>query len=149
MAKEILLAEDSPDDELLFKRVMKANRIENPIRVVRDGCEAIAYLEGTGAFADRDAHPLPAILFLDLKMPRADGFDVLEWLKNQAPLKQRTLVVVLTQFGDTQQIRRAYELGANSFFPKPFKKEDLENLIQHYSGHWVRGHSSSGGAAQA
>lgn len=139
MAKTILLAEDSPDDELLFKEVIKKTKVENPVRVVRDGVEAIDYLEGNGEFADRAAHPYPAVVFVDLRMPRADGFAVLEWLKNQSITNRNLLVVVLSQFGDIQQIQRAYALGANSFLPKPISSEDLQNLIRHYGGYWTHG----------
>ncbi len=145
MAKAILLAEDSPDDELLFKHVMKGNRVENPVMVVRDGVEAIAYLGGEGVFADRQKHPLPRILFLDVKMPRVDGFAVLEWLQQRPDIRENLLVVVLTQFGDAGQIKRAYSLGANTFLPKPFNKEDLENLIRHFGGNWVVSDSPGGG----
>jgi CheY-like chemotaxis protein len=138
MAKAILLAEDSPDDEQLFKIVLKKNWVDNPVIVVRDGAEAIAYLDGKGEFADRSKHPLPDILFLDLKMPGVDGFAVLEWLREQPAVKKGLLVIVLTQFGDHNQIRKAYALGATSFLPKPFTGEDLENLIRHFNGRWIR-----------
>lgn len=142
MAKAILLAEDSGDDELLFKRLLTDHKVENPVMVVRDGVEAIAYLEGQGDFADRTQHPLPRIIFLDLKMPRADGFAVLEWLQTQPALKQNILVVVLSQFGDVSQVQRAYALGANSFLNKPLSREDLANLIRHYAPYWTRSDTS-------
>lgn len=132
MAKAILLAEDSPDDELLFKHVLKNSRMENPVVVVRDGLGAIAYLEGTGAFADRTKHPSPAILILDLKLPRVDGFAVLEWLQKMPRLKKELFIVVLTHLYDHNQIRRAYALGADSFLCKPLTEKDLNNLIRHF-----------------
>lgn len=138
MAKAILLAEDSPDDELLFKRVLDRNRVENPVVVVRDGAATIAYLQGTGHFADRTQYPSPEILFLDLRMPGTDGFEVLEWLSKTPEVKKNLLIIVLTQFGDAGQIRRAYELGAHSFLSKPFKPEDSQNLIEHFATFWTR-----------
>ena len=147
MAKGILLAEDSPDDELLFKRILEKNKVANPIAVVRDGGEAIAYLEGEGNFADRNKYPLPEILVLDLRMPGLDGFAVLEWLEKNSELKKKLLLIVLTQFGDANQIRRAYNLWAHSFLSKPFTHEDSENLIRHYAEYWTR--SDSGGASAA
>lgn len=138
MSKIILLAEDSQDDELLFKLVMKRNHIENPVKVVRDGGEAIAYLEGEGKFADRKQHPLPEVLFLDLKMPGIDGFAVLEWLQEHPELRKEILVIVLTNFGDGHLMRRAYDMGANSVLQKPIIPEDVKNLAEHYDGHWMR-----------
>ena len=138
MAKAILLAEDSPDDELLFRRVLEKSRIENPVVVVRDGAETIAYLEGQGEYADRNKYPLPRILCVDVKMPKLDGFAVLEWLKSHPSVKEGLLVVVLTQFGDGSQIKRAYDLGAHSFLAKPFTQEESENLIQHFGDHWLQ-----------
>ena len=138
MAKAILLAEDSPDHEALFKLVLEEIGVGNPVMVVRDGIEAIAYLKGEGKFADRLIHPLPDILFLDLKMPRAGGFEVLEWLHDRPSLRNKLLVFVLSSFGDTQAIRRAYDLGANSFLSKPFTTEACEDLIRHFAGYWMR-----------
>jgi CheY-like chemotaxis protein len=144
MAKAILLAEDSQDDEQLFKHVLKKSRVENPVVVVRDGAEAIKYLEGTGRFADRTRHPLPDILFLDLKMPGTDGFAVLEWLQEQPAVKEGLLVVVLTHFDDHYLIERAYNLGAHSFLAKPIMVEELENLIRHFNGRWKRSDTAEG-----
>src|SRR5882672_5158271 len=91
----ILLADDSEDDEVIFKRVLRLSGLTNPVAVVRNGEEAIAYLKGEGPFADRERFPMPRILMLDLKMPRKDGFEVLQWLRAEAALKH-LLVVVLT-----------------------------------------------------
>jgi CheY-like chemotaxis protein len=134
----ILLTEDSPEDERLFERVMRAARLENPLMVVRNGAEAIAYLSGEGAFAGRDLHPLPDILFLDLKMPQVSGFDVLEWLCARPELKQKLLVIVLSNFGDVQSVTRAYHAGADSFLSKPIRQQDFLNLIQYFPGRWLR-----------
>lgn len=137
MPKAVLLAEDSREDETLFRLVMRRSGLANPVLVVRDGDEAIAYLKGESRFADRKQFPLPNVLFLDLKMPRVNGFEVLEWLKTQPPL-DGMLVVVLTLFGDTKEIRRAYEMGADSFLTKPITQADLDNLTKFFEGHWDR-----------
>lgn len=139
MAKAALLAEDSYDDEILFRHVLKKAGVENHLRVVRDGQEAIAYLQGAGGFGDREQHPVPEVLFLDLRMPVTNGFEVLKWLRTQPAIQEKLLVVVLTSFGDTSSIRNAYALGAHSFLHKPLKVEDVENLISHFKGYWVRG----------
>jgi CheY-like chemotaxis protein len=136
MERAALLVEDSEDDEALFRHVLKLVGLQNPLAVVRDGQQAISYLEGSGGHADRARHPLPEILFLDLRMPVAGGFAVLEWLQTRPEFKGKLLIVVLTQFGDTQSVMRAYALGAHSFLHKPFKQADLENLITHFKGYW-------------
>ena len=135
MAKTILLVEDSEDDELLFLDTMHRVGLANPILVVRDGGKAIAYLKGTGEFANRAKYPVPAILLLDLKLPGVDGFAVLEWVKTQPQLSS-LLLVVLSHYGETKSISRAYELGAHSFLTKPVKQSDLIDLANHFVDHW-------------
>jgi CheY-like chemotaxis protein len=147
MEKAILLAEDSEDDEVQFRIVMKSLQVTNPVVVVRDGDEAIAYLQGEGKFADRRTYPWPEVLFLDLRMPRMDGFAVLEWLEDRPMLRRGLLVIVLSHFGELKEIRRAYDLGANSFLPKPFTQQDWENLIRHFDGHWIRAETGGRGTA--
>src|SRR3954462_10509509 len=129
----ILLADDSEDDEILLKRVLRLSGLANPVILVRDGEEAIAYLKGQGAYADREKHPLPKVLMLDLKMPRKDGFEVLQWVKAQPQLKD-ILVVVLTSSDRTEDMERSYQLGANSFLSKPCKVEDVQNLANGFPG---------------
>lgn len=137
MSKTILLAEDSLDDEILFRRVMNSLGVINPIHVVRDGKEAITYLQGDGEFADRAQFPLPVALFLDLKMPGADGWAVLKWLsaKHDPP---SLLVIVLTAFGDHERLQEAYQLGANSFLFKPLKPTEMTDILHHWPEVWMR-----------
>jgi CheY-like chemotaxis protein len=138
MSKTILLVEDSPDDELFFKIALRKAGVENPVRSVRDGRQAIAYLCGNPPFGDRQSHPLPEIIFLDLKLPCLDGFGVLEWLRLQPELTRRILIVILSQIADAAVLQRAYALGANSFLIKPCMDEELRNLVNHYDGYWIR-----------
>jgi CheY-like chemotaxis protein len=137
MANTILLAEDSPDDVTLFLDVLRKSGLRNPVIVVHDGVEAIHYLKGEGKFADRDQYPLPSILMLDLRMPRLDGFHVLEWMYSQTHLTD-VLVVVLSHYGETSDINRAYALGAHSFLVKPFTQKDLTDLANYFDGRWER-----------
>src|SRR5256714_10398929 len=116
----ILLAEDLEDDILLIRRAFTAAKITTPLFVVRDGDEATAYLSGTGKYANRAEFPLPNLILLDLKMPRLDGFDFLEWLRQQPQLKAIP-VIVLTSSEDIADVNRAYALGANSFLVKPLE----------------------------
>ena len=137
MANAILLAEDSPDDVTLFLDVMRRSGLRNPVQVVQDGVEAIQYLKGVGEFTDRDLHPLPSILMLDLRMPRLDGFQVLEWIYSQSHLTD-LLIVVLSHYGETEDINRAYTLGAHTFLVKPFTTKDLTSLASYFDGRWER-----------
>ena len=137
MANTILLAEDSPDDVTLFLDVLRKSGLRNPVMVVHDGVEAIQYLKGEGKFAERDEYPLPSILMLDLRMPRLDGFHVLEWIYAQTHLTD-LLVIVLSHYGETHDINRAYTLGAHSFLLKPFTQKDLTDLASYFDGRWER-----------
>jgi len=121
------LADDSEDDEILFRRVFRLSGLANPLILVRDGDQAIAYLKGEGIYHDRARHPLPRILMLDLKMPKKNGFEVLEWVKAQPELKELQ-VVILTSSERIEDIKRSYELGAFSFLNKPCRVDDLKRL---------------------
>jgi CheY-like chemotaxis protein len=133
MAKTVLIVDDSAEDEF-FCRVVMQKVVANPIISVADGSEAIAYLVGAGVYKDRKKYPLPDVLLLDLKMPKVDGFGVLEWLKSQSNLKP--LIVVLSQFGQNKEITRAYSMGAHTFLSKPLRHEDVVNLTKHFQGYW-------------
>lgn len=134
MGNLILLADDSPDDVLFFKRVLEAICVSNPLHVVGDGQEAIAYLMGEGEYADRVRHPKPCILFLDLLMPGADGWVVMEWLAKHP--QSNLLVFVLSNVGDYTRLHEAYSLGAHSFILKPVQAAELRALIQYWPGPW-------------
>ncbi len=132
----ILLVEDDSNDVLLIQRAFRKSDVANPIQVVGDGEEAIAYLRGRDPYADRERTPLPVLLLLDLKLPRKSGFEVLEWLRQQPGLK-RLPVVVLTSSGETPDINRAYDLGANSYLVKPVRFEGLLRMVQTLDLYWL------------
>jgi CheY-like chemotaxis protein len=132
----ILLVEDDPNDVLLIRRAFRKSDVANPIQVVGDGEEAIAYLSGRGPYADRERYPLPVLLLLDLKLPRKSGFEVLEWLRQQRGLK-RLCVAVLTSSSETPDINRAYDLGANSYLVKPVRFEGLLRMVQTLNLYWL------------
>jgi CheY-like chemotaxis protein len=135
-SRVILIAEDDPDDLFLLKRSFSKSGIINPIREVRSGHGVIAYLNGDGAYADRDQYPYPSILLLDINMPNGDGFEVLSWIRNKCPVKGM-LVIVLSRLEDISGINRSYALGANSFLTKPGNAEDLQGLIRVFKDYWI------------
>jgi CheY-like chemotaxis protein len=136
MPKRVLIAEDDPSDVFLLQRAFAAAQVPATLHVVRDGQEAIDYLEGQAAFSDRSTHPLPDLMLLDLKMPRLNGFDVLGWLRQKPGLK-RLLVTVLTSSDHPQDVNQAYDLGANSYLVKPHGTSDLAELVRRVQGYWL------------
>src|SRR5688572_2141147 len=112
----VLLADDSEDDRILFQLALRKFRDMRLVGVAQDGDQTIAYLEGRGEFANRHEFPYPDILFLDLKMPRVTGFEVLEWLNTR---KDRPFVAVFSGSELETDIKRASELGADTYQVKP------------------------------
>jgi CheY-like chemotaxis protein len=132
----VLLCEDDPDDVLLTQIAFEKARLANPLQIVRDGEEAIAYLKGEGRFADRTRFPLPILVLLDLKMPKLDGFHVLQWLRSH-PQLDRLAVAIMTASDHDPDISRAYELGADSYLIKPPDAEALLALVQRLRAYWL------------
>src|SRR2546423_993498 len=132
----LLLAEDDENDVFFLQRAFQQAKIQNPILVVRDGQETIAYLSGEGKFSDRRQFPLPYLLLLDLKMPRKTGLDVLEWLHEQPELRCIP-VIVLSSSAQRDDIERAYELGANGFVVKPASLEKRLELAKLIAAFWI------------
>jgi CheY-like chemotaxis protein len=132
----ILLVEDSPDDATLIQRAFRKTNLMNPVRLVQDGEEAIDYLKGTGAFADRDRFPLPVLLLLDIQLPRRTGLEVLEWIRTTPSLK-RLPVVMLTSSKEQVDVNRAYDLGVNSYLTKPVAFEALVEMVKRVNLYWV------------
>jgi CheY-like chemotaxis protein len=124
----ILLAEDDPDQAALFAHAVLRRGGRHNVRLVRDGAEAIAYLSGLDAFADRSQFPLPALLVLDLHMPRKNGLDVLEWVRKEAGL-ERLPIILLTSSDDPVPEVRARALGVDAYVRKPSSFEGLDDLI--------------------
>lgn len=136
-ATTILLVEDNEDDAFFMSQALKDAKIRNPLQHVEDGRLAIDYLAGNGAFADRGKFPLPASVFLDLKLPHKDGFEVLQWIRAQ-PQFAKLIVIVLTSSNEPVDIKRAYQLGANSFAVKPPTPTQLLELNQAFKLQLVR-----------
>jgi CheY-like chemotaxis protein len=132
----ILIAEDDDNDFFFLERAFKQAAIINPINRVKDGEDAVAYLSGEGAFADRSQHPMPYLMLMDLKMPRRNGFEVMSWVREQPGLK-RLPIVVLTSSRQDPDINRAYELGANTYLVKPVKFEGLVEMMRALNLYWL------------
>lgn len=132
----ILLIEDDPNDTLLIKRAFQKAGLGENLKSVSNGDQAVDYLRGINAYADRAHFPLPFLLLLDLKMPGTDGFEVLQWIRSQPNFKS-LLVVVLTTSNLQADVDRAYELGANSYLVKPVEFNDMVNMIQRFEAYWT------------
>jgi CheY-like chemotaxis protein len=133
----LLLVEDNPDDVALIWRAIDKAELKNPLRVVRDGEHAIEYLSGHGIYADRSQYPIPALMLLDLKLPRKSGFEVLRWLGDHPELRS-ILVVAMSSCRAQIDIDRAYELGIHSYLVKPRRWEEMVDLIRTLADYWIK-----------
>jgi len=132
----ILLIDDSENDMILMRRAFIKAKLLNPLLAVASGEEAIAYLTGTGKYANRAEYPLPGLVLLDIKMNGMDGFEVLRWIRSQPGLKTLR-VVMLTSSNEMRDVNLAYQLGANSFLIKPMDFERFVEISQALSGYWL------------
>jgi len=132
--KTILLVEDNPDDIELTLRAFKKNRIVNDVAVVRDGAEAMDYLFCTGPHADRDPS-LPAVVLLDLRLPKIDGLEVLRRIRADERTKL-VPVVILTSSKEQQDMINGYRNGANSYVQKPVDFEQFVRAAQQLGLYW-------------
>ena len=133
----VLLAEDSENDVLMFRRAARRAKFSQPLHVVTNGEEAVAYLKGEGQFGNRAQYPLPGLILLDLKMPRMDGFEVLQWVRRQ-PQFTALQVVVLSSSDEIRDINRAYQLGANSFLVKPLSFDEFVGMLEALRSYCLR-----------
>jgi len=136
MAKTILLVEDDPDDELLTVRGLRESRIANEVVVARDGVEALDYLFGTGAHAGRDTRHQPAVVLLDLKLPRIDGLEVLRRVRED-PRTKFVPVVILTSSDEERDRLGGYSAGANSYVRKPVDFVQFSEAAHQLGLYWL------------
>jgi len=132
----ILIAEDNEDYAVVLQHAIKANGWTNPVRILPDGGEVIRYLCGEGEYADRAIHPFPSVMFLDVKMPGATGFDVLRWVKEH-PECSVLPTLMLSSSDEEGDVKLAYELGANGYFMKPATLNDLRKMLQAIYDFWA------------
>ncbi len=126
--EHILVVEDNPDDVYFARRALRNAAPDVTVAFVHDGQAALEYLHGVGPFADRGVHPLPAMVFLDLKLPYVHGLSVLEAIRADPEL-QRLPVVVLTSSEEQRDRTRAEALGIQDYVVKPVRPEALRALI--------------------
>jgi len=134
--RPILLVEDNPDDVALTLRAFRKNRIVNDVVVARDGVEALDYLFATGSYSERDAADAPAIVLLDLNLPRLDGVEVLRRMRADERT-QLLRVVVLTSSKEETDVVRSYTHGANSYIRKPVNFDSFMSAVGQLGLYWL------------
>jgi CheY-like chemotaxis protein len=133
----VLVAEDDENDVFILRIAFEQAGVARSLVAVKDGQEAVDYLCGTPPYTDRFAYPLPALLILDLKMPRMSGFDVLAWLASRPDFKNLPAVVFSSSACD-QDISRARQLGARDYFVKPHLIADWVKVVDTIDKLWLR-----------
>ena len=132
--KTILQVEDDLNDVILLSHALRKTGIECHLGVATDGKQAVNYLQGNGAYEDREKHPMPDLILLDLKMPRMMGLEVLQWIREE--FGSRVAVIVLTSSPLESDIEKAYALGANAFLIKPGDNKTLQVMMKTTCDFW-------------
>ena len=132
----ILHVEDDANDVLLFEHACRKAGLNVNLQAVADGEQALAYLKGGEKFEDRNEHPFPTLVVLDLKLPCVNGFEVLASMRNEQELR-RLPVIILTSSSQPEDVKRAYDLGANSFLVKPVAFDALVELARSIQQYWL------------
>ncbi len=135
--KTLLVAEDDVNDQLFIQRAWKKISPDAHLQLVENGLEAIAYLDGIGKYSDRQKFEFPTMILTDLKMPFADGFEVIKYLRNN-PEWGVIPTIIFSASSDTNDIKTAYRVGANAYLIKPSNPKDLESMLQALHDFWVR-----------
>ncbi len=129
----ILLVEDNPDDIIITKRALQKGKINNRLYIVHDGEEALQFLKRTGPYEDA---PKPALILLDLKMPKVNGFEVLEEIKQDKDLKSIPIIMLTTSAREID-IEKAYQLGCNNYIIKPVSFENFIQTVIKIKEYWL------------
>jgi CheY-like chemotaxis protein len=133
--KTILLVDDSPRDRELVLAVLGKHHLANEVVALRDGAEALDYLNCRGEHADRLPGD-PAVILLDLKMPKVDGMEVLREVKSDPALKMIP-IVIMTSSREEQDLVDTYQLGVNAYVVKPVKFQDFVEAVERVGGFWA------------
>lgn len=133
----ILYVEDDRNYADLLQCALRHAGLKHRLIHFDEAKTAQAYLKGEREFANRSDYPLPAVALVDLKMPAMNGFEFLDWIRNESPTRYLP-VVVLTSSEDLKDVRKAYQLGANSFLVKPPQPEDLKEMMKMIEGFWMK-----------
>ena len=123
------MVDDSEDNLFLMRHSLQKAKCQNPLQEVYNGEEAIAYLKGERGYIDRLKFPFPVVMLLDLNMPKANGFDVLAWVRSQPKLKRLAIIIVTASMRDTDA-DRAFDLGATGFLVKPIDLEIFDAMMR-------------------
>jgi len=134
--KVILLVEDNPDDEILTLDALSANNVGNKVVVARNGVEALEYMFGTGAYEGRNPRDMPAIVLLDLKLPKIDGLEVLRRIRADEITRFQP-VAILTSSNEEEDRIKGYELGANSYVRKPVDFDEFIRAAGQLGLYWL------------
>jgi CheY-like chemotaxis protein len=134
--RTILVVEDNPDDEEFTLRALQRAHVSNEVVVVRDGLEAIEYLFGEGAHAGRDPSSMPAVILLDLKLPKLGGIEVLQRVRSD-PRTRLTPVVILTSSSEDEDMLNSYMSGANSYVRKPVEFAAFASAVASLGAYWL------------
>jgi len=132
----ILLVEDNPDDEELTLVGLKKSGVLNEIYVVRDGEEALDFLFASGDYSERNPNSIPAVILLDLKLPKMGGFDVLQRIRSN-PTTSCIPVVILTSSSEEEDVVVSYKMGANSFVRKPVDFNNFADAVKQLGLYWL------------
>lgn len=132
----ILLVEDCRDDIELLRRAFRKRNVAANLATAEDGDLAVQYLEGSGVYADRQLYPWPSVVLLDMKLPRRDGIEVLEWIRERFS-RAEPAVIVFSSSAELEDIARAYAAGANSYVQKPSKFDGLLHVVDHLVPFWL------------
>ena len=135
-AVDILLVEDNPDDVELALLALRRNNLANQIHVARDGAEALDFLFCRGAFCERTFEQPPRVVFLDLKLPKIDGMEVLREVKSD-PRTKTVPVVVMTSSREQRDMVEGYKLGVNSYIQKPIDFTQFREIVKNLGFYWL------------
>jgi CheY-like chemotaxis protein len=145
--KVVLIVDDQKSDQAMLAWTLERAGVANKITCLLDGHEAIRYLNGDPPYADRQEYVFPAVMFLDLNMPVVNGWGVLDWIQGVS-IKGKMRIFIHSQLKNVEEVKRLYDLGADSFLKKPVNGNDLRSLIEHFPEPWdIKGVEVTSGAS--